>query len=109
LIKEQALTPSTFHVEHIMARQHHGSDDPGNLALACERCNLYKGTNLTGIDPQTGNIVHLFHPRKDVWVDHFLLEQFRIIGITPVGRATAALFRMNARGRVDLRSRLGPT
>ena len=31
------------HVEHIVARQHGGSDDPDNLALACHRCNLHKG------------------------------------------------------------------
>ena len=41
----------TFHVEHIVAKQHRGSDDVDNLALACHRCNLRKGPNLTGIDP----------------------------------------------------------
>lgn len=34
----QAAQPFvTFHVEHIIARQHGGSDDPMNLCLACER------------------------------------------------------------------------
>src|ERR1039457_110363 len=42
------------HVEHIVAKQHGGSEDPDNLALACHRCNLHKGPNLTGIDPRTG-------------------------------------------------------
>ena len=37
----------THHFEHIVPRQHGGSDDPGNLALACHRCNLRKGPNLT--------------------------------------------------------------
>ncbi|MGH8524445.1 MAG: HNH endonuclease, partial [Gammaproteobacteria bacterium] len=32
-----------FHVEHVIAKQHGGSDDPANLCLACDRCNLYKG------------------------------------------------------------------
>ena len=45
------LTFSVFHIEHIIARQHGGSDDPDNLALACYHCNWHKGTNLTGIDP----------------------------------------------------------
>jgi 5-methylcytosine-specific restriction endonuclease McrA len=31
----------TFHVEHILARKHGGTDDPSNLALACERCNAF--------------------------------------------------------------------
>ncbi len=42
------------HVEHIIARQHGGSDEIDNLALACHRCNLRKGPNLSGIDPGTG-------------------------------------------------------
>ena len=29
------------HVEHIVAKQHGGSDDPDNPALACHRCNLH--------------------------------------------------------------------
>ena len=41
------------HVEHIVAKQHSGLNDAGNLALACHRCNLHKGPNLTGIDPVT--------------------------------------------------------
>ena len=41
----------TFHVDHIVSRKHLGTDDPSNLALACERCNAAKGTDLTGVDP----------------------------------------------------------
>jgi 5-methylcytosine-specific restriction endonuclease McrA len=44
----QEATPLIpFHVEHIVSRQHGGSDDPNGLALACDRCNAYKGPNLT--------------------------------------------------------------
>jgi hypothetical protein len=41
-------------VEHIMARQHLVDDSPSNLALACDRCNLYKGPNLSSVDPKPG-------------------------------------------------------
>ena len=44
------------HIEHIVARQHGGSHDDGNLAPACHRCNLRKGPNLTGIDPARSEI-----------------------------------------------------
>jgi HNH endonuclease len=44
------------HVEHIVAKQHGGLDDLDNLALACHRCNLCKGPNLTGVDPQTRSV-----------------------------------------------------
>src|SRR6266436_4526255 len=33
----------TFHVEHIIAKQHGGSDDADNLCLACSECNWPKG------------------------------------------------------------------
>lgn len=56
----------SFHIEHIVPRQHGGSDDPSNLALACHRCNLHKGPNLTGIDPESGQVVQLFNPRDSV-------------------------------------------
>lgn len=29
--------------KHIVAKQHGGLDETGNLALACHRCDLYKG------------------------------------------------------------------
>ncbi|WP_410001711.1 HNH endonuclease [Singulisphaera sp. GP187] len=54
-----------FHIEHITAKQHGGSDEPENLCVACGRCNSHKkGPNLTGIDPDTGRIEPLFNPRK---------------------------------------------
>jgi 5-methylcytosine-specific restriction endonuclease McrA len=46
----------THHIEHIVAKQHGGSDHAENLALACHRCNLRKGPNLTGIDPHTSEV-----------------------------------------------------
>jgi HNH endonuclease len=93
-------------VEHIMAKQHGGSDDVDNLALACHRCNLHKGPNLTGIDPQTGQIASLFHPRRDRWSDHFILEGTRIIGISAAGRATVEVLHMNDARRLELRAEI---
>lgn len=55
----------THHIEHIVAKQHDGSDAVDNLALACHRCNLQKGPNLTGFDRGTETIVPLFNPRRD--------------------------------------------
>jgi len=37
-----------FEVEHVVAKQHGGSDAPGNLAFACLHCNRHKGPNLSG-------------------------------------------------------------
>jgi hypothetical protein len=96
----------THHVEHITARQHGGSDEPENLALACHRCNLRKGPNLTGIDPTANKVVPLFHPRRDQWNDHFQIRGVRIEGITATGRATVQVLAMNDTRRLDLRLEL---
>jgi len=95
-----------FHTEHITARQHGGEDTPANLALACHRCNLHKGTNLVGRDPVTGQVTALFHPRMHIWLEHFALLDGEIAGLTAIGRTTAALLRMNTPDRIELRLRL---
>jgi len=100
----QTATPLiSFHFEHIISRQHGGTDDLAGLALACDRCNAYKGPNLTSVDPTTSTLVALFHPRSDQWSDHFVFDQGHIIGLTPTGRATVRLLNMNAPRRVELR------
>jgi 5-methylcytosine-specific restriction endonuclease McrA len=62
-LPQEAAPFFRFHIEHIRARQHHGQDDPSNLALACPDCNAKKGPNLTTVSPDTGRVVELFNPR----------------------------------------------
>jgi hypothetical protein len=95
-----------FHIEHIVARQHGGTDDASNLALACPECNFQKGTNLTGIDPDTGEVTPLFHPRRDEWEQHFTRNGARIVGQTATGRTTVWLLEMNTRDRLRGREML---
>jgi 5-methylcytosine-specific restriction endonuclease McrA len=102
----QEQTGLSHHVEHTMARQHGGSDDPENLALACNRCNSCKGPNLTGIDMETSAVVPLFHPRRDAWEEPFEFQGPRIVGKTPRGRATVAVLQMNDERRVERRAEL---
>jgi hypothetical protein len=90
----------------VIAKQHGGGDDPANLCLACDRCNLYKGPNLSSIDPHTQAIVTLFHPREHRWPDHVMVRGAEIVGLTPTGRATVRLLNMNAKHRLQLRSEL---
>jgi 5-methylcytosine-specific restriction endonuclease McrA len=103
-LKQEYLLFSTFQVEHIIPRKHGGDDNPTNLALACDRGNSHKGTNLTGVDPVTGHIVALFNPRLQVWDDHFRLSDVTTIGLTAVGRTTARVLNMNEEHRVRLRA-----
>ncbi|MBA4107758.1 MAG: HNH endonuclease [Pirellula sp.] len=95
-----------FHLEHIVSRQHGGDSEPENLCWACSRCNLNKGPNLGSIDPTSGDSVLLFHPRRQIWADHFQYGDGRIVGTTPIGRATARLLGMNTSSRIELRRRL---
>jgi HNH endonuclease len=96
----------SHHIEHIVARKHGGADDLSNLCVACERCNLFKGSDLTGIDPATGQVERLFNPRSQAWVDHFKLRGPLTVGLTPTGRATVRVLSMNAGQRLQLRAAL---
>ncbi len=96
----------TFHIDHIRARKHGGSDDPTNLALACDRCSLCKGYDLMGIDDETDQVAPLFNPRTQDWDEHFQLQGVRINGLTPNGRATVRVCQMNSPRRLRLRAEL---
>ena len=94
-----------FHVEHVTARQHGGVTALPNLAWACQHCNLHKGPNLAGIDPETGRITPLFQPRLDRWDDHFTVgPDGTIAATTAVGRATIAVLGTDAADRRRLRA-----
>ena len=101
----QADSPlAALHVEHIIPRSHGGTDDPDNLALACIDCNLHKGPNLTGLDPETSLVTELFHPRRQRWEDHFVWRDIHIAGETAQGRVTVRVLHMNAEDQLALRS-----
>src|SRR5437870_2593924 len=102
----QDHSPLTLQIEHITARKHGGGDDPSNLALACDRCNVHKGPNLVGIDPETDQITPLFHPRLHSWADHFEMSDILIVGRTAIGRATVRVLNMNEARRLRLRAAL---
>jgi HNH endonuclease len=95
-----------FHVEHIVPRQHSGDNGLENLCWACSRCNLHKGPNLVSIDTESGQVVSLFNPRLEEWIDHFSIVDARIMGLTTTGRVTVQLLRMNDARRIALRHEL---
>ncbi len=94
----QFALPLPFQIDHVIAAQHQGQTELPNLALACPHCNRYKGPNIAGLDPLTGQLVRLFHPRRDEWADHFDPDGARINGRTPVGRATVQVLGDERRG-----------
>ena len=87
--------PAPFQIDHIIAKQHGGSTASDNLALACIHCNRFKGPNIAGLDPESGEIVRLFHPRRDRWTEHFSWDGPRLEARTSIGRVTIALLLIN--------------
>jgi hypothetical protein len=100
----QHLDRVTFEVEHVIPEKHDGATELRNLALACFFCNRYKGPNLAGIDPETGQITPLFHPRHEVWAEHFFWSGVELRGRSPQARATIAVLRINDPSRVTHRT-----
>jgi hypothetical protein len=105
LIPESA-TFAAHWIDHVVAEKHGGATDVDNLANSCVECNQSKGSDLTSIDPETGSVAALFHPRRDVWTDHFVLSSGRIEPLTPVGRVTVRLLQFNRPDRVRERKLL---
>jgi hypothetical protein len=69
-------------------------------------CNQHKGPNIAGIDPATGEVVPLFHPRRDNWKEHFYWKGATLVGRTPTGRATVDVLDINLPHRRAFREAL---
>jgi len=100
----QEFDSFTFHIEHIIAKQHGGGDEPSNLALSCHTCNSFKGPNLSGRIRDTGETVNLYHPRGQKWNRHFRWKGARLMGRTKTGRATITTLNLNAHYRMIQRA-----
>lgn len=105
---QERFATQSFSVEHVIPLQGSGGGDLDNLAFACQGCNNHKYTKTEAIDPISGEIVHLFHPRRDRWLDHFIWNHdfTRIIGLTAEGRATVEALQLNRSGLMNLRRAL---
>ncbi len=100
--------PGPFEIEHVIPKQHGGKTTPGNLALACLRCNRHKGPNLAGFDPATSRrkLIRRFNPRRHLSGWHFRWDGPILRGRTAIGRATIEVLAMNEATRVELRGEL---
>ena len=100
---------ATFPIDHVIPRTAGGTTTLTNLALTCPHCNAHKWTAVEGVDPEAGETTRLFHPRTDIWGDHFAWSMGptgELIGRTPIGRVTITALRMNDPDVVTLRSLL---
>jgi hypothetical protein len=63
-----------------------GQTTEENLALCCALCNRYKGSDIASIDPETGLLTPLFHPRLDRCGERFEFRSGEIMGLTAAGQ-----------------------
>lgn len=84
-------------VDHIIPLVLGGDNNITNLCLCCYRCNEFKNDAVTSIDLLTGDKVPLYHPRNQLWHEHFAWsdDSLSIIGRSQNGRATIDLLRVN--------------
>lgn len=92
-----------FQVDHITSQKHHGATVLENLAWSCCNCNAAKGSNIAGLDSETGTLTRLFDPRKDEWRGHFAYLDPLLVGLTAIGRTTVDVLNMNAPDRMAFR------
>lgn len=95
----------SFSVEHIIPVSRGGETALDNLALACPGCNGHKYAKTEARDPLDGTLRPLYNPRHHNWRDHFSWNEdyTRIVGLTPMGRATIDALNMNRLGVVNMR------
>ena len=89
-LSPQHLVLARLEIEHIVPRSRGGSNDESNLWLSCPLCNRHKANRISAADPETGQEVPLFDPRRQRWSEHFRWtpDGLRVVGLTPTGRAT---------------------
>lgn len=94
----------SFHIDHVIAKQHGGTNQPEALCWACAECNWAKGPNLGGV--VDGKLYPLFNPRRQDWSRHFRWDRAYLIGKTKSGHATVRVLKINDPTRVILRENL---
>lgn len=102
---QSQFATQAFSVEHIVPRSRGGQTAPENLALACQGCNAHKHAKTSALDPVTREAAPLYHPREQLWHQHFRWSSdfTLLLGITPTGRATVEALKLNREGLIAMR------
>lgn len=103
----QGNTGQPMVLDHIIPEAKGGKTEFANLCFACRRCNEFKSSITHLQDPVTEEVVPLFNPRQQKWSDHLAWDRqaVRLVGLSPVGRATIIALNMNNELIVDSRRR----
>lgn len=98
-------TSELFTIDHIIPVSKGGSNDFDNLAYCCSGCNTFKSDITSFLEENEQEWISLFNPRTQKWKEHFAWsEDYKeIIGLTPSGRVTVELLRLNRSSVKNLR------
>ena len=76
-------------IDHIRSLKHDGTTESNNLALTCQPCNRFKGTDLGSVSSVSRDLIRFFNPRTDKWDEHFSAELNGLIAtLSEVGEVT---------------------
>ena len=103
-LREEDAGRLVFQIEHIIAKQHGGTEDPDGLCYSCAHCNWATGPNIAGLF--AGKLYPLFNPRTQSWHRHFRWELTTLVGKTKAGIVTVQVLHINDPARVMLRENL---
>ena len=92
-----------FETDHVISRKHDGKTVFENLAWACACCNRNKGTDVGTLVGEPPRLTRLFHPRINLWAEHFTLHRTEIEGLSDVGVGTVKLLKFNEEVRLKER------
>ncbi|MCL1493485.1 MAG: HNH endonuclease [Pseudanabaena sp. Salubria-1] len=93
----ESLTLVPHQVDHVITEKHGGKTTEENLALSCSLCNQAKSSDIASMETETGDVIRLYHPRKDQWRENFQIEESNgvIYPLTTIGRVTIQLLKIN--------------
>lgn len=97
-----------FVIDHIVPIAEGGTTTMENLAFSCGGCNGHKYTKIQALDPVTRELVSLYNPRTQKWLDNFVWSDdfLQVVGLTAIGRATINALQINRSGVVNMRKLL---
>ncbi len=90
----------SFEIDHIISEKHGGETAIDNLAYTCFYCNRFKGSDIGSVLLPEMNFIRFYHPRIDVWSEHFELEDAIIHPKTDIGKITAKILKFNEVERI---------
>ena len=98
---DEAATYWGCEIDHIISEKHGGPTTEDNLAYSCLTCNRSKGSDIGSLVPGIDRFVRFYNPRKDLWYEHFELQDgIRIAPLTEIGLATESILGFNTSERI---------